>query len=347
MRRFLIGSTLLLTGTAGAQTNWMNPANGTWGTAGNWTAGVPTAAMDATLGHATAYDVTMSAAGTSQALTISNPLARLLVNSGVTYTVVGNITNSGTIIVNPSGGAADAAISFNSPAITLSGSGTIVLNPVGGGVSTDAGIVSSVATNIVTNAAGHTIRGNGYITANISNAGLITGDIAARGINLATNPKSNSGQIIAQNAGFVDLNGITLTQTGTGVFRASGANAIAEASGSIIGGAWEAVSGGLARTGGTLTLDSVTTNGDVHVISAQSMIVLNTLTNTGTITINPSGGAGDALISFNSPAITLNGGGTIVLNPVGGGVATDAGINTNAPANIVTNPLGATIRGNG
>src|SRR5262249_51687576 len=106
-RSCMIVGTLAWVGLASsvsAQTNWTNPANGTWGAVGNWTAGVPTAALDATLAHATAYDVTMSGAGTSRSLTISNPLARLLINSGVSYAELGNISNLGTIIVNPTGG---------------------------------------------------------------------------------------------------------------------------------------------------------------------------------------------------------------------------------------------------
>jgi len=267
--------------------------------------------------------------------------------SGQTMGVVNTITNTGTITVNPSGGASDAGLNFNTPASTITGGGTIVLNPIGGGIGVDAGINASVPTNIVTNTAGCTIRGNGYITANVNNQGLIAADIASRLLVLSTNPKSNSNLMVAQNGGTLDLNGIAITQTGSGTTRADGAGSIVETHGSITGGVLEAVSGGLVRTGGALTLDGVTTNGDLHVQSGSVLTILNAFTNTGTITINPSGGATDATITFNSPAITLSGGGTIVLNPIGAVSGADAGINSSLASNIATNPAGATIRGNG
>jgi hypothetical protein len=269
------------------------------------------------------------------------------VRSAEVMAVLNSLTNTGTITVNPTGGSSDAYISFNSPASTITGGGTIVLNPIGAASGADAGVITNVAGNVVTNAAGSTIRGNGYITANVSNAGLINADIAARGIALTTNPKSNSGVMLASNGGTLDINAVAITQSGGGTTRADGAGSVVEAHGSITGGVLESINGGLVRTGGTLTLDGVTVNGTMHVQTGQEAFILNSFTNTGTITINPTGSASDAYISFNSPATTLNGGGTIVLNPVGGASGSDAGFISNAPGNIVTNPAGATIRGNG
>ena len=268
------------------------------------------------------------------------------VRSGENATILNNLNNTGTITINPTGGFTDATINFSSPASSITGNGTIVLNPVGGGVGADAGINSSLAGNIVTNTLGSTIRGNGYINANINNQGLIAADIAARWLILGTNTKSNSGLMVAQNGGTLDVNGIAISQT-TGTIRADGAGSQVEASGSITGGTLESVNGGVVYTSGPLTLDGVTTNGTINVSSGTTATILNAITNTGTITINPSGGFTDATISFNSPAITLNGGGTIVLNPIGGTPGQDAGINTSVASNVVTNPAGATIRGNG
>ena len=329
---------------AQAQTVWTGTGTN-WNLAANWTAGVPSSAISAQLNGGPIAQFTGD--GSTLDLSITSAAAGLGVTSGVTFGVHGtSVSNQGTITINPSGGSFDAAMVFFNAATTLSGTGSIVLNPVGNGVGTDAGITSSVATNVVTQAAGHTIRGNGYILVSINNAGVITGDIPARGLGFGVNPQSNSGLIVAQNGGFIDINGIALTQTG-GVLRATGAGSIAEAHGSIIGGTWEGVAGGLARTGGTLTLDAVTTNGEVHIISGNAVAVLTSLTNTGTLTINPSGGASDASISFNSPASAITGGGTIVLNPVGGGIGVDAGIVSSVPGNVVTNSAGSTIRGNG
>ncbi len=331
-------------GTTHGQTVWTAAVSSTWGDPNNWSLGIPHVGQSAQINGSPIAILT--GPGATLDLVINAATAGVQINSGNDLTIHGtSVMNLGKIAINPSGGINDATIFFNG-SLTISGTGSIVLNEFGTGVATDAGL-NGGAGSIVTNAAGHTIRGNGYINASINNAGLLTCDINAREINLGTHPKGNSGLIVAQNGGAVDLAGITLTQTAAGVFRATGAGSIAEASGSIIGGTWEGVAGGLARTGGTLTLDSVTTSGEVHVISAHAMPVLNALNNTGTITINPSGGINDATISFNSPAITLNGGGTIVLNPVGTGVGTDAGINTLLAANVVTNPSGATIRGNG
>lgn len=336
-----------LASSASAQTVWTGGGTSNWATAANWTAGVPTSAVSAII--AAPPSATLSAAGATNDLTLQNATAGVAINGGATLTVSGaSVSNAGTIVVNANGSASDAFLTFGAAATTLSGSGAIVLNPLGTVAGADAGLTTSVASNVVTNAAGHTIRGNGFILANVSNNGLITADTAGALLRLEGSPKSNAGQIIAQNGGIIDSGGTTITQTPTGVIRATGAGSIAEigAASTLVGGTWEGVSGGLARTGGSLVLDGVTTSGTVHVISSHVVSVLNGLSNAGTITVNPGAGSSDATMLFNSPSSTISGSGSIVLNPTGV-TGFDAGLTSNVATNQVTNSATHSIRGNG
>ena len=61
--------------------SWRNAASGTWGTAANWTAGVPTSSSDATIGVAGAYTVTIAAAAAVNSLTVNDAQAKILDNS--------------------------------------------------------------------------------------------------------------------------------------------------------------------------------------------------------------------------------------------------------------------------
>ncbi len=328
---------------ASAQTAWLNPVNGTWGTAGNWTAGVPTAALDATLGHGTGYDVTMNVNGTSKSLTISNALANLLISAGMTYTAAGDISNAGVITLNATGGASDARIVFGAATSTLGGSGTLVLGAVG--ALADAHLTYSAIPNVMTHASGHTITGKGQIYINTVNNGQIIASGAGNTIQLLDRAKANTNLMVAQSGGMIDVEGVTLTQSGGGTLRATGGGSIVEASGGVVGGVVEGLAGGLYRTGGTLVLDSVACNGTGQIQSGHDVQASNSLTNSGVLTLNPTGGAGDARLLVITPAFALDGEGEIVLGAVG--TPADAHITFSAAGNVMTQAATHTISGSG
>jgi hypothetical protein len=99
----------------------------------------------------------------------------LNVLSGDTLSVIGTLTNSGVITVNSNNLSVHTAIEFDGD-VTMAGTGTIVLNRPGGfGGALQTDPVSAV----VTQSAGHTIRGNGQINAIVVNHGRMEGNSAA------------------------------------------------------------------------------------------------------------------------------------------------------------------------
>jgi hypothetical protein len=209
----------------------------------------------------------------------------------------------------------------------------------------DANIYGQVGTEVLTHTAGHTITGNGRVSVSMINNGLVSADGVGKYIQLAHTPKNNNALMVAQNGGMIDVDGVVITQTGSGTYRATGAGSIAEAHGAIIGGVVEGVSGGIARSGGALALDAVDLNGTFQVLSGTTVAVQTSLTNTGTIVVNPSGGASDAVVLFSSPSMTVDGPGELVLHAVGS--MGDARLSlANAP-NVFTNAPGHVIAGNG
>jgi hypothetical protein len=327
---------------ANAQTAWLAPNSGSWSIGTNWTVGVPVSGIDATLGHTTAYTVAASG-GNVRDLGITNSLAGLTTASGTTFSVFGNISNNGSITVNASGGAANANFSINAAASSLTGTGTLILNAVGS--INDADLIASPDTNVLTQGAGHTITGHGQVWVAMVNNGLIVADGVGEYLQLLLGDKANSGLFLAQNGATLDVEGIAVDQSGGGTVRASGTGSTVEAHGGIVGGAVEGVSGGLVRSGGALLLDGVDVNGLFNVLSGHTVSVQTSLTNAGTITVNPTGGFANAAMSFNSPAVALDGSGTIVLN--GPGSINDANLTASVATNVLTQSAGHTITGVG
>jgi hypothetical protein len=89
---------------------------------------------------------------------------------GTVLTIVkGTLVNDSTIIVNSNAGAGTAILSMFSPTNTglISGSGQIVLN------QGNMGAWFAFGGSLSTQAAGHTIRGKGYLVAHMTNNGVI------------------------------------------------------------------------------------------------------------------------------------------------------------------------------
>jgi hypothetical protein len=118
---YIIAAILLLLSsiTVEAQTSWKGTVSTAWNTAANWTAGVPTASVDAVIGDASftgSFQPTISSSATCKALTISSTGSPVLTISkslsiagdlnlnaggtishrGVVVTIKGNWNNAGT-----------------------------------------------------------------------------------------------------------------------------------------------------------------------------------------------------------------------------------------------------------
>ena len=249
-----------------------------------------------------------------------------VVDNGQPTTLVGTITNNGTINVNSAGSFTDVFVTGTGT--TLAGSGTLTL--------ANADRVRGGGT--LTNAAGHTIQGE------TSNSGSLGSD------EIAIN---NAGLINANVAGLalvVDPNATGLTNTGTGTLRASGGgllvltgngngaftnNNVIEAlagsevqltaGASVTGGTLRTVGTGIIRNVSGATLSNLTLNGALAINNGQGTVLGGTITNNGTIGVNSTGSFTDVSLNGN---VTLAGTGTLTLANAdrvrGGGVLTNA-----------------------
>ncbi|MBI5022326.1 MAG: hypothetical protein HZB59_12900, partial [Ignavibacteriales bacterium] len=145
---------LLVTFTFGeqiiAQTSWKGTASSYWSNSSNWTAGVPTASVDAIIGDAnftgsyqpsitsssSCKSLTIGAGSKSSTLTLGSQSKNLTVSGSVTIGAVGTITQSQSNTITLSGNFSkfgtynatnsSAKVTFSGISQTISGSSTIV-----------------------------------------------------------------------------------------------------------------------------------------------------------------------------------------------------------------------------
>ena len=169
----------------------------------------------------------------------------------------GGITNNGTITVGASGFFYDSYLTF-SGSTTLSGTGSVVLNG-------DAYLNTSNS-GLLTQAAGHTISGQGTINAALINQGLVNANVNGQTLTLATNAMTNAGTMEATNGGgltvqnTVNNTGGTISASGSGTLWISGGGTVNNAGGAILASGSGSVvigstyGGAPAVNGGTLSL---------------------------------------------------------------------------------------------
>ncbi len=249
--------------------------------------------------------------GSAQTLTNDT---NVYINDGQTLSLLGIITNHGTISLNNNDYNTDLVI--GSPTVSLTGSGTILLdqysgNRIYGAVAADvlvnvnnviegAGQIGVGQLTLINEAAGiidADQTGNLLLSASgtVINAGLIE-STGTGGLSIQTTVDSSSGGTILAAGGYVYLNGGTLAgglieSTGGGAFIANGLETL----------------NGSAHT---LTSDAL-----VAVSDGATMTLLGNIANNGTITVNNNDYTTDLIVG--SPTVTLTGTGTIQLN--GGG----------------------------
>ena len=196
-----------------------------------------------------------------------------------------------------------------------------------------------------TSIAGQTIHGWGIVNASASLYGIINADASGQALTIGTNGVSsiinNHGVIMASNSGTLSLQSATINQDPSAVITANAG--IVSFQGfpvaTVNGGLLNSLNGGYLAVSNGVTLQGVTNNGVLRVLSSsgtnQLFVTGGALANNGSIPVN-YGGTGGAQVYFQK-ATTVTGTGEIIL--VGSGSSIQG-----AP---LTNAFGHGLRGDG
>jgi len=338
-------SAFAATNALGQVSNWATAVSGNWNDASKWDSGVPmVSSQSAVLGLTNPYTVTLNISPTIGGLQILNSNALLSVSPGTTLGLsASSVTNNGIIQVNPSGSATNAIIRVDNP-MTISGTGEIRMRTEGSDDSQIAGA------GILTNAAGHTIRGVGRILTQTVNDGTIAGDVgvSVSGATLTVfGDVVNNAQMEARANSNLNLSAVSINQTSGGSLLAANTGNINVVSGNtdVLFGTIESAGNGEFNVvnGGTATLSGVTNNGTIEVHPGGAVVVDAVgLENNGIIDINRFGSATNAVFQLSASADIL---GTGVINMKSQG-SDDSQINT-APGAVLTQGVDHEIRGVG
>ena len=269
--------------------------------------------------------------------------------------LAGNITNNGTIEFQSANPNSGGNLWFAGDT-TVSGNGVIEMQ------IDPYDLITALAPNsTITNAAGHTIRGAGRISAvgqvgleqtfffTIANEGLIDANIASKTLSVVLRESdggrlNNTGTLRASDGGNLSFSG----NSGVGFVNNAGGTVEALDNSTVSVDSNATVEGGTLATGGTGViragggkLSNVTNTGRVVIGLNQLLRMAGTITNNGTIDFtsdNPGGGgnlwfAGDTTLSGNG-ALNLR------IDPWDTVTAL-------APNSTLTNAAGHTIQGAG
>ncbi len=191
----------------------------------------------------------------------------------------------------------------------------------------------------------HSIEGEGSVVGALHNSGRISANVPGEVLRLTDfySGKTNAGVMEAVSGGILE-NGGTIIQDGSGIIRADGGTV------RLLDGSW--ITGGTLASGGgsaiecapgTVNLSHPTNTGEIRVPGGSTLVEwAGTLTNDGTIILNPDQVDADATLNAVDYT-TLAGSGQVVLRTAGD--PNDARIwSLNRR---MTNGAGHTIRGEG
>jgi len=272
--------------------------------------------------------------------TISGPFT--LLNASEMRLGGAGTSHTGDLFVN-TGGANNSLIRVVQNH-TISGNGRIVLRSNGSNLDT-AYLMYNGGGETLTQAAGHSIVGTGNIYVALDNAGLVSADQAGKALGLTGFGKSNSGVMRAIGGGVLLSTSTTITQTGAGVLR-SDASLFQTAATVVNGGLIESINGGVCEFTGNSTFNNVTLAGVGRVPNGNELrIGGGSLINTGTLTVNPTGGVNGTFIRVMQNQ-SLSGLGSIVLNAHASNLDT-AYVHYNGGGELLTQATSHSIRGTG
>ncbi len=247
---------------------------------------------------------------TLSALTLNG---NLQVTDNADLTLLGSITNTGTLSENSRGTAIFVGPATGDGTVTLTGGGTMsLLNGL------QASGAKDLLINVNNTIGGNANLGNGTALAIINQAaGTIDANNTALTVNIATSSLTNHGLVEATNGGALYLDSAVIN-AGTGNIAAAGGNVFLQDGSSVLGGTLSTSGGGkvIVTSGATLSvLNGVTNTGTVQIADYATAVLLGTITNIGTIAeayvhstgllVGPATGA--------AGTVTLTGGGTVTL----------------------------------
>jgi hypothetical protein len=310
----------------GQTTDWTSASGGQWFEPLNW--------LGNTVPHANGRSARFPAAlplsgpveiGSNvsiESLLVETPSATLRLSSGRSLTLNNAAsTNNGLVDINPTSGAGNTSLTLP-VGVAVSGTGTILLNAPAGGplAASSIGGVGSL-----TNNAGHTIAGAGQIIVVTTNNGLIDASLAGRRLQINRNVSQSASGVLRASAG-------TLALTGSGAV--------------FSGGTVESQGAGRVEITVTPTLDALTFGGNVDV-RGSLRVGATGFVNNATITVNPDNSPGTFEIeSVGSISPVISGTGTIVLNGANPATAVLAGPSFGRTFFLTLGP-GQTVRGMG
>lgn len=286
-----------------SQTSWRGTASTAWNNASNWTAGVPNANIDATIGdasftgpyqpnigtNATVRNLTINSTGTpilsvNKNLTISGNFVintgATVTQRGVTLTVKGNWTNTGTYTTTHN----NARVNFSGASQSVNGSSTTFRR-----LSIGAGSVVTLNTSIVAsnslavsgtltpaeNATPYLVSGGGALVVDATGILNVTASTFAANYGLTTT--LNSGSVVSYSATTAnqtirsDLTYSTLRITGAGRIKSLAANLNALNSSTAATGRIEVLSGTLDLSTFTANRGTTVTGGTLVVANGATL----------------------------------------------------------------------------
>jgi len=249
----------------------------------------------------------------------------------------GTLTNNGTIYLNPDALSSPAVLHVESGA-SLNGSGEMVMTTAG---NADGAQINTYYTTLY-HGLEHTIRGDGQISAAMTNDGTIRADRPGTPLYLVSYNKTNNGVMEAVDGAELYFENLTITQGVDGVIRADNGLVTFQDPTRISYGNANTLNGGAIEVRGTTTFTEVTNHGDLHVLDGQHLTIQTGLTNNGQILVNSDLGDANAYLYWQS-APYLEGTGEIVMQT--NGDPDDAYLQTYATT--MTQGGDHTIRGGG
>ncbi|MFH1143695.1 MAG: FlgD immunoglobulin-like domain containing protein [Candidatus Eisenbacteria bacterium] len=227
------------------------------------------------------------------------------------YVGYDTVVNDGTITLNPHRQPEDAILTgWPCHTVTIAGMGEVLLCTDG---DINGARIETTGETMV-NGPQHTIRGEGLISCAFTNQGVIAADASDRTLLLNGSPKSNEGLVTARSGGILEL-AMQLDQSGAGAVFGDG-GIVRLSNGTVAYGVLNTANEGIIQCApGTSGMIEVHNQGAVEILpGARLHAGYGTLTNDGTITLNPDRQPGTAVFcGWSYCNVTLGGTGEIVM----------------------------------
>ena len=335
----LIAISLLAPTETHAQTNWTGTISTDWFAAGNWNAGIPTAATDANINTATPNATVVGAAGAT-ALNLA---------VGATGTALLTIQNGGTVTnlsgaVGNTGAAANGMVIVTGAGSSWINTGNLVVGGQGTGIVTiqNGGNLRSGAGTSIGLIAGSngtvTVTGPGSMWTNSPGGGLNIGSFGTGTLTIANGGTVINNTPFRANIGSAlgSLGTVTVTGVGSSWTNSPGVNIGNSGTGTLT------IANGGVVNGPVLIAANASANGTLNIgaSAGSSAAAPGALTATGV-----AFGAGTGTLNFNhtsanyifAPAISGNG----TVNVLAGTTVLTGANTYSGPTNVAAGTLQA------